>query len=134
MPSADIVRQLVRFNLVGVVNTVVDFALFFLSNGAGMPYMLAQTCSYGCGIVNSYICNKFWTFRVAGISAAEMIRFAAINVTALGVSVLLVYLFHSVLNLALVPAKIAATFLTMLLNFFGNRLWVFKMEVSTNGP
>lgn len=123
------IGQLVRFNLVGILNTLVDFIIFFILNAVGITYLIAQTCSYSCGIINSYFFNKYWTFRATGITAAEIIRFAAINLVALTVSVLLVYIFHSLLHFALLPAKIAATILTMLIGFCGTKLWVFKVDV-----
>lgn len=121
-----LMRQLVRFNLVGVLNTAVDFSLFFLLSRFSMPYLLAQICSYSCGIANSYVCNKYWTFGVTGSNPGEMVKFATLNLLALALSVLLVFLCHSLLQMRLVPAKIVATLLTMLISFFGNRLWVFK--------
>lgn len=123
------IGQLVRFNLVGILNTLVDFGIFFILNACGITYLVAQICSYSCGIINSYFFNKYWTFRATCITAAEITRFAAINLVALTMSVLLVYIFHSLLHLALLPAKIAATLLTMLIGFCGTKLWVFKVDV-----
>lgn len=123
-----LLRQLARFNLVGILNTAVDFGIFFFLDRLGLPYLLAQTCSYSCGIANSYLFNKYWTFGTAGIRAGELARFAAINLAGLGASVLLVYLFHSLLLFPLFSAKTAATLLTMLMSFFGNRLWVFRAD------
>ncbi|WP_203978826.1 GtrA family protein [Geobacter sp. SVR] len=118
--------QLTRFNLVGIVNTLLDFGLFFLLSGAGMTYLLAQACSYGCGIVNSYMLNKYWTFGVTGTRVSELFRFVTVNLSALAASVLLVYLFHSPLRLPLVHAKVAATLLTMTISFCGSKFWVFR--------
>ncbi|ACM18690.1 membrane protein, GtrA superfamily [Geotalea daltonii FRC-32] len=129
-----LVRQLTRFNLVGILNTTVDFSLFFLLDMLGMPYLLAQTCSYSCGIANSYFFNKYWTFGMTGIKSAEMLRFAMVSLTALGISVLLVYLFHSTLNFSLLTSKIAATILTMLFSFFGSRQLVFRPETKPIDP
>ncbi|WP_243374159.1 GtrA family protein [Geotalea sp. SG265] len=126
--------QLARFNLVGIVNTAVDFAVFFLLDSLGLPYLPAQACSYACGIVNSYLCNKYWTFGTPGLKAGEMMRFVTVNLAGLGISLLLVYLFHGLLGLTLFPAKTAATFFTMLLSFFGNRLWVFRNAARSPGP
>jgi putative flippase GtrA len=124
-----VARQVARFNLVGVLNTALDLGLFFLLTGIGMTYLLAQTCSYGCGIVNSYLFNKHWTFGLTGIRAAELVRFVAVNLSALAVSVLLVYLFHAPLRLPLLAAKAVATLLTMLISFCGSKFWVFKQAM-----
>lgn len=127
-------RQLLRFNLVGLLNTAVDFGLFFILDRLGMPYLLAQSCSYGCGIANSYLCNKHWTFGLGGIKAMELLRFALVNLVVLGISVLLIYLFHSFLHFSLLAAKAAATMVTMLVNFSASRIWVFRREPTPDSP
>lgn len=122
-----IISQLVRFNLVGVLNTLVDFCVFFLLNQAGVGYLAAQICSYGCGTINSYLFNKYWTFGKTGTTLAEIARFLAVNLSALLLSVLLLHLLHTRAGIGLAPAKIAATLLTMLVGFFGTRFWVFPV-------
>jgi putative flippase GtrA len=54
---------LIRFGMVGLVNTGVDYILFMLLAWGGVPVMVAQIISYSCGTVNSYILNSQWTFR-----------------------------------------------------------------------
>lgn len=127
-PLPLLLGQLLRFNLVGVLNTAVDFGLFFILERLGMPYLLAQTCSYGCGIANSYLCNKYWTFGLSGSRGRELLRFVVVNLGVLATSVILIYLFHSLLHLSLAAAKVAATIITMLANFTASRMWVFRQE------
>ena len=56
-----------KFALVGVVNTVLDFALFMtLVYFAGLGPTSANIISYTCGILNSFVLNKHWTFKAAG--------------------------------------------------------------------
>ena len=55
--------QFLKFALVGVLNTVVDFLVFQLFNlTLGWMY-LAQVIGYCAGILNSYFWNSRWTFR-----------------------------------------------------------------------
>ena len=55
--------QFVKFGLVGVINTLVDFLVFQVLNLlVGWTY-LAQIAGYCCGIVNSYLWNSNWTFK-----------------------------------------------------------------------
>jgi len=48
------------------MNTVVDFAVFALLAAGGLSVLLAQWLAYGCGVLNSYLWNRRWTFRVKG--------------------------------------------------------------------
>lgn len=56
-------RRLVRFAIVGVANTAIDFsifaALFYL---VGWPLLAAHATGFAVAVVNSYVCNKTWTF------------------------------------------------------------------------
>ena len=73
--------QMLAKDAVGVLNTSIDFVLFtVLVNGAGWAPVPANIVSYGTGIVNSFVVNKFWTFRDStplARSAAPFARFLA---------------------------------------------------------
>ena len=56
-------KTLLRFMTVGVGSTLVDFGLFTLLHLlAGIPTLPANIISYSCGIVNSFVFNRRWTF------------------------------------------------------------------------
>ena len=59
----DGIVQLVKYNIVGVINTLVDFLVYQLLTYLGMKYAIAQCISYSCGILNSYFFNSRWTFK-----------------------------------------------------------------------
>ncbi|ATH95104.1 membrane protein [Bacillus glycinifermentans] len=117
---------LLRFGTVGVGNTLIDFGVFFLLTALNVPYLLAQVCSYTAGILNSYIWNRTWTFRVKEkVRGQEIIRFLIINLAASGITFLLLYGLQKA-GLSLVSSKVTATVGGMVINFIGNRLWVFQ--------
>ena len=85
-------KSLLRFCLVGVANTVIDFLLFtvFVYIG-GMNYLVAQMISYSAGVVNSFVMNKFWAFANTEPSVAasrQFIRFVIANLLCVGISVI----------------------------------------------
>lgn len=118
--------QFVKFNIVGVINTAIDFCVFTLLTFLSVNSLLAQAISYGCGMVNSYFLNRNWTFakrKEAGIWQAA--RFFTVNLTALGISMAVMYLVNTVLMVNVFISKLAATALGIAVNFLGNKLWVF---------
>jgi putative flippase GtrA len=119
-------REFVKFAFVGILNTGVDVAIFFVLTRFGIPYMAAQVVSYSCGAANSYVLNKLWTFRSCGLSYGEVLRFAAVNLASLGISVACLGLLHETAGLGLPAAKGAATAGALVANFLGNKLWVFR--------
>ncbi|MEH7055316.1 GtrA family protein [Bacillus velezensis] len=114
-----------RFCTVGVGNTLIDFGVFFLLAACHVPYLRAQICSYSAGIINSYVWNRKWTFRVKRkADGKEIMRFLMINLAASGITFLLLYAFQKG-GCSLLVSKFAATIGGMMMNFIGNRIWVF---------
>ena len=120
------IGEFIKFALVGLLNTGVDVAIFFLLTWIGTPYVAAQVISYSCGAANSYLLNKLWTFRSSGLSYAEIVRFTTVNLISLGISVVVLSLLHRTAGLNLATAKGGATVCALAANFLGNKLWVFR--------
>ena len=139
--------QMVKFAIVGVLNTLVDFAVFQTLNlTLGWVYA-AQVLGYTFGVINSYLWNSNWTFREQRTrSAKEMILFLLVNVASLGVSLGMMWLLREVFGVtnewvaqwmptALAGfikgdtiAKLIATVFAIAVNYLGNRLFVFKKK------
>ncbi len=120
------ISEFIKFALVGILNTGVDVAIFFLLTWIGIPYVASQVVSYSCGAANSYLLNKVWTFRSSGLSYAEIVRFTTVNLISLGISVVVLSMLHGTAGLDLATAKAGATLCALAANFLGNKLWVFR--------
>jgi putative flippase GtrA len=138
--------EFIKFGLVGVMNTGVDFIVYTLLMLAGVHYLGAQVVSYAAGTVNSYVVNKLWTFkgqvhdnekakggsasasRGTGFSAnrGEFLRFVLLNAATLLLSLLLLYMLKSGLGLHALLAKLLVTGVTVVANYIGSKLWVFR--------
>ena len=136
--------QFVKFGLVGVINTLVDFLVFQVLNLlVGWTY-LAQIAGYCCGIVNSYLWNSNWTFKETKThSGREMALFLVVNLVSLGVSLGVIWLCREAIGISdawvagWIPqwlsgvvkgdtiCKLIATPCAIVVNFIGNRLFVF---------
>ena len=120
-------KKLIKFGITGVMNTAVDFIVFLLLTHSGINIYLSQTISYGCGMLNSYIVNRSWTFKAKGrFFGGQMVRFTAANLTLMVLSVGLMWVFTVQLGFAKIVAKLFTTAIIMLAGFAVNRLWVFK--------
>ena len=155
------IGQLIRFLAVGVSNTLVDLLVTrFLQWGAGavfasllLTYYLPKVIGYALGIVNSYVLNSGWTFRAERRrDAREMGSFLAVNLVTLGLSLLLMHVFLNVMGLGAWWDGIAgggwigtvitgsyfctilSTGICLLVNFAGNKLFVFgRREKESDG-
>jgi putative flippase GtrA len=119
-------RQFIKFNLVGLLNTALDFAVITLLTWLGVYYILAQCLSYGVGMLNSYTLNKYWTFAQKGrFEPKQAIRFALLNLGSLLLSLALLVIFKDQWMMKVLLAKLLTTVITTLVNYAGNKLWVF---------
>jgi len=116
-----------KYALVGGLNTGVDFAVFVaLVYGFGMGSVWAQCAAYFAGMANSYYWNRKWTFRTKGkMNAPELVRFAVINAASfVAATAVLLTLEHWGAQPAI--AKIASIVCSLIVNYAGYRLWVFR--------
>lgn len=69
-------RSLLRFGLVGVLNTLVGLAVIATLLHVGAGDYLANAGGYAVGLCLSFTLNRFWTFEVRGpVAAGEAGRF-----------------------------------------------------------
>lgn len=126
--------EFIKFGLVGVMNTAVDFLVYTVLLWVGVHYLASQLISYSAGTLNSYAVNKLWTFKGQGSSLradrkstrAEFIRFLALNGGTLLLSVVLLYVSKEGLGLPPLLAKLLVTGVTVAANYAGSKLWVFR--------
>lgn len=59
-------RQKVRFGLVGIINTVIDFSLLFGLTLIGLPTITANILSSSTAFILSFLLNKKVTFKTSG--------------------------------------------------------------------
>ncbi len=79
--------KLLKFLLVGVVNTLVGTAIMFgLYNLAGADYWLASAANYVLTSILSFFLNKYFTFRSQGSSWREILRFALTIAVCYGIA------------------------------------------------
>ncbi|MFS8214462.1 GtrA family protein [Paenibacillus polymyxa] len=119
---------MIRFGIVGLVNTGVDYIIFMLLAWVGVPVIVAQIISYSCGTANSYILNSKWTFNKQlsnNTNKRQLPKFIVINLIVLGVTSLLLQVLHTGTELSLALSKLIATAAGMIINYIGSRYWVF---------
>lgn len=127
--------QLIRFGLIGVINTALDFGLLFILKSIGLMATTANIFSTSIAFVFSFFANKKYTFRSSGTNIVrEMILFVA--VTLFGLWVLQTGVIWLVLphlskllrssEMGLLVTKLIATAVSMTWNYILYDKLVFK--------
>jgi putative flippase GtrA len=128
-----LLHQALKFLLVGCLTTAVTFFSFLaLYRLLGVNEYAANLVSYILGLINSYLCNKVWTFQSRGFKTAEIAVFLAVfglsYLVQLGAFALLI---RMEVDAAL--AQILAMAPYTLVNFLGNRWITFRADSARGG-
>lgn len=116
-----------RFSSVGVVNTLLDFGVFsFLFYVEDVPYVIAHIMAFFLALANSFLLNALWTFKNLKRDrlARQIAAFVAVGVVGLVLSTTTIYILGQYIPVLL--AKIAATGVSMIWNYTGSWLFVFR--------
>ncbi len=114
--------QFIKFAMVGVFNTGLNYMLYSTQVYLGVHYLVANAIAWGIGVFISYLLNAKFVFSVRAKGSAMIktyivygISFAA---TSLGLIVLIDYL-----NVSEYIAPIIMLIFTIPFNFFAMRFW-----------
>lgn len=123
----DGVIRFIKFAMVGVINTLVNWIIFFILNALGMYYILANIIAYILGTVNSYLWNTLWVFKYKDKASTETtIKFIILNLIGLGLNTGILYVLVDLCNLNKFIGLVITTAIVMIINYIVNKLWVFS--------
>ncbi|MBW8909252.1 MAG: GtrA family protein [Mesorhizobium sp.] len=114
--------KIVRFALVGLANTCIDLAAFFLLLKLAMPPLAANVAAWLVAVLFSFVANRFWSFeRDPDIRLHHsFLRFVSLGaLISLGVSSLSIAMLAGALGVW--PAKIGGLIVAAVLNFLSAR-------------
>ena len=123
----DGVIRFIKFGMVGVINTLVNWIIFFILNALDMYYILANIIAYILGTVNSYLWNTLWVFKYKDKASTETtIKFIILNLIGLGLNTGILYVLVDLCNLNKFIGLVITTAIVMIINYIVNKLWVFS--------
>jgi len=156
------IAHFIKFGVVGTSNFCLDFLILtllskgltwpFVFHGLGWPVVIANTISYTCGIINSFILNRYWTFKIRlsffeiytlkpgrvftngariRFFSVPFLKFIFVNLVSLGVNTLTMFILVDLYQMDNLPAKIIAAAISFVVNFAGSKLLVFRESGQT---
>ena len=132
--------QFFRYCFVGGLAFLVDFAVSWLLfrfafNETASLAWLANSLSFIAGLAVNYVLSTCWIFRKSNISSklAEFLSFAAIGAVGLLITAGITKLFEhwlsgSAPHLFQIIAKLTATAVSFLWNFFARKLLLYSKK------
>ena len=137
----ELLREIAKFGIVGLIALVVDVGLFnilLFAGGAGPlndKPLTAKVVSVVVATTVAYVGNRFWTFRHRGRThtvAREYVLFVVLNGVAMGIALGCLWFSHYALGLTSpladnISANVIGLGLGTLFRFWSYRKWVFPV-------
>jgi|GEM_PF-856159 len=121
-PQRSTGSKIVRFAVVGLANTCIDLAAFFLLLKLSIPPLAANVAAWLVAVLFSFVANRFWSFeRDPDIRLHHsFLRFVSLGaLISLGVSSLSIAVLAGAIGVW--PAKIIGLVVAAVLNFLSAR-------------
>jgi len=132
--SLPLLRTLIRFGTVGVANTAIDVALFWVLH-APLGIFAANFLSTSAGMTFSFLVNGRHTFGATRVTARQALLFLATNAFTMWLlQPLLMYAAFEVGAVPLMLAKVIALGGSVVGNFLLYRYVVWPRERVTDVP
>ena len=122
-----------RFILVGIANTAIDFIVLLSLTAGGLPLVLSNILSTSVALTFSFFANRTFTFGSTGKKRSQAVRFLLVTLVGLWVLqpivlVLAVPVLEGMLSreASIVVAKLIATVVSMVCNYLLYDSLVFR--------
>jgi putative flippase GtrA len=124
--------QLIKFCAVGGSGYVVNLCVFALCvEVIGLHHLVGATVAFVVAVMNNFWWNRHWTFRAGqGHAGFQAARFFLVSVAAFLFAASVLELLVSVAELPELPSQAIAIVAATPLNFIGNKMWSFRIELS----
>jgi dolichol-phosphate mannosyltransferase len=124
--------QLLKFCAVGVSGYAVNLCVFAVCvELLGIHHLLAATVAFVVAVTNNFWWNRHWTFQArSGHAGFQAARFFTVSIVAFLFAASVLELLVSVAGMAEVPAQAISIVAATPLNFIGNKMWSFALELA----
>jgi putative flippase GtrA len=124
--------QLLKFCAVGASGYVVNLAVFYVCvELLDIHHLAAATVAFIVAVTNNFWWNRHWTFRArTGRASFQAPRFFAVSIAAFLFAATVLELLVSVAGMPELPAQAISIVVATPLNFIGNKMWSFALELA----
>lgn len=122
----EMLKKLLKFLVVGSAGVVVNsLALILLYQVVRLPLLIASATAVELAIAHNFFLNNRWTFNQKGLSLMRFLKFNAVSLVGLLITVSAVFVLVTYAGLHYLVANIAGISLATLWNFGLNLLWTW---------
>lgn len=124
----DMLWKFLKFGVVGFSGVFVDFGITWLCREKiKLNQYLANSTGFLCAVISNYILNRIWTFHSQDPSVMmQFSKFLLASLIGLAINNGIIYLFNERGKVNFYVAKLVATGVVTLWNFWANYTFTFN--------
>ncbi|MCI8893254.1 MAG: GtrA family protein [Lachnospiraceae bacterium] len=129
----DLAGQLIKFGIVGVISTALDYGLMVLfTEGFGIFYLLSSTLSYAISLIFNYFASMKFVFRSREDMGRlrEFVTFTLLCLMGMGLNQLILWLIVEKCGIYYMISKILATVVVMIWNFVTRKIFLEERDIT----
>lgn len=129
--------ELLRFGLVGLLNTAFGYAVFValqLTLGTVAHYVVVLVVANVVALLQAYVLQRRLVFRFDGAWWAGLLRFSSVYAGAFLVNLVLLPTFHEGLRIDVIPAQALATVIQAIGIYLAHRWFTFRTPATESAP
>jgi putative flippase GtrA len=127
MIQKNTVEQFIKFVVVGVLSTMVNYGLFYiLLTYSHLDYKIASAIGFIAGVCAGFLLNKSWTFSNDSEAGKYVFKYFILYTVSLAVSLLFLKITVEKFNIDARVANVLSIGITTVINFIGTKWMVFK--------
>lgn len=119
------IKEILKFCVGGFSAVAADYLFYRIFQKIGMEVWTSKALSYIIGAAVGFVINKFWTFDSKKFKTSEIIKYIILYAASAGINAavnsLAIMMFHIE-----ALAFLAATGVSTVINFLGQKFFVFK--------
>ena len=118
--------QFIKFGIVGISNTVIAYAVYYVLYLWGIHYMISNSIGWAIGVLNGFFWNNKYVFHSNTSWWSALFKtYISYGISFLTGTILLLGMVEFFL-ISPVIAPLICLFVTVPLNFLLNKFWAFK--------
>ena len=124
--------QFVKFGIVGGLNTVLSYAIYFVCIRMGLHYALANFVAFVITVFISYLLNGTFVFgegKKQCFDIKALLRvYASYSITSFFLTTLLLWIEVDIIGLPEEIGPVINLFITVPVNFVLNKFWAYRKK------
>ena len=123
-------KEVILYLIFGVLTTLVDFIVFYISNKTlNIHYVIATCLAWVFAVLFAYVTNKIFVFSAIKNKHnifKEMFYFFFLRLASLALSIIFMVIMVDFLSIPEVLSKILVNVFVVIANYFFSKIFIFK--------